>query len=166
VAGGGGGFFSCRVVGLDVATQLPLLVAVGEDKSVRVWDYQRKACQVEAKRCVRALGCGTTTAVNAALPACTWSQVHKQLVDEPLCCSLHPSGFMLLLGMSNRLSLSYILKVGGKERMSRLHSLTASGAGRGIGTWGVQDKACPTNMHSRPAPDAGRLTGHACPLPG
>jgi WD40 repeat protein len=43
---GGRGFFSGRVVGLDVAAHLPLLAAVGDDRTVRVWDYQTKACLV------------------------------------------------------------------------------------------------------------------------
>ncbi len=75
-------FHSSRIVGLDAIMQQPLLVAVGADRSVRVWDYVRRTCIVT-----------------------------KQLVDEPLCCSLHPGGFLLLLGTHEKLRLLYILKV-------------------------------------------------------
>ncbi len=74
-------FHSSRIVGIDAVAQQPLVVAVAEDKTVRVWDYYRKA-----------------------------SIVCKQLLEEPLCCSLHPSGFMLLVGSMDKLRMFYILQ--------------------------------------------------------
>ncbi|KAF6260716.1 hypothetical protein COO60DRAFT_1637364 [Scenedesmus sp. NREL 46B-D3] len=76
------GFPSARVVGLDACLHLPLLLVVSEDRWVRVWDWVRR------------------TGVAA-----------RHMPDEqPLCCTLHPSGFMAALGSSEGLRTYYILR--------------------------------------------------------
>ncbi|WIA33170.1 hypothetical protein OEZ86_006317 [Tetradesmus obliquus] len=76
------GFPSARVVGLDACLHLPLLLVVSEDRWVRVWDWVRR------------------TRVAA-----------RHVPDEqPLCCALHPSGFMAALGSSEGLRTYYILR--------------------------------------------------------
>jgi hypothetical protein len=75
-------FASGRIVGLDAASHQPLLLAVSEDKSLHLWDWLRKTCVVAA-----------------------------QLLEEPLCCALHPGGTMALVGSAEQLRMYYLLRV-------------------------------------------------------
>eukprot|EP00878_Enallax_costatus_P010135 GHUV01010580.1.p1 GENE.GHUV01010580.1~~GHUV01010580.1.p1 ORF type:complete len:1050 (+),score=361.27 GHUV01010580.1:412-3561(+) len=76
------GFPSARVVGLDAAQHLPVVLVVSEDKWVRVWDWVRRT-RVAAKYLAG---------------------------EQPLCCALHPSGTMAALGTTEALSLYYVLR--------------------------------------------------------
>ena len=69
-------------MGLDAASHQPLLLAVAEDKSLHLWDWLRKSCVVAA-----------------------------QLLEEPLCCALHPGGSMALVGSGEQLRMYYLLRV-------------------------------------------------------
>ncbi|MEW5309048.1 MAG: hypothetical protein WDW38_000960 [Sanguina aurantia] len=69
-----GGFHSSPVVGLDACALQPLLVAIAADRTVRIWNYQ-------SRRCI----------------------VSRMLMDDVLCCALHPSGTLLAVGMRDKL---------------------------------------------------------------
>lgn len=80
-----GGFPTARVVGLDAAQHLPLLLVASEDGWVRVWDWMRHM-QLAARHT------GNMT---------------------PLCCSLHPSGLLAALGTNDTtMAVFWVLKVG------------------------------------------------------
>lgn len=71
------------MVGLDAICHQPLVMCVSEDQSVRVWDWSRH----------------TNVLTNG-------------MGEQLLCCALHPSGFMCLIGMLDKLRMYYIIKVG------------------------------------------------------
>ncbi|KAK9816472.1 hypothetical protein WJX72_000711 [[Myrmecia] bisecta] len=75
------GFHQGRVRGMDVISHQPFVATVGEDRVLRVVDYQRKTMVLQ-----------------------------QTLTDDPLSVALHPSGFMLLIGYSDRLRLYYLVK--------------------------------------------------------
>lgn len=80
-----GGFPTARIVGLDAAQHLPLLLVASEDGWVRVWDWMRHT-QLAARHT------GDRT---------------------PLCCSLHPSGLLAAVGTNDTtLAVFWVLKVG------------------------------------------------------
>lgn len=81
------GGFAGRVVGLDAATHLPLLLAASKDGWVRVWDWMRRQ-QLAA----------------------------RQLEGEqPLCCALHPSGLLAAVGTAEVLRVFWVLRVSRAE---------------------------------------------------
>eukprot|EP00002_Diphylleia_rotans_P028089 TRINITY_DN5662_c0_g1_i1.p1 TRINITY_DN5662_c0_g1~~TRINITY_DN5662_c0_g1_i1.p1 ORF type:complete len:989 (+),score=210.63 TRINITY_DN5662_c0_g1_i1:224-3190(+) len=69
-----------QITGLDVCIRKPFVVTCGTDKSVRIWNYLDKVCELS-----------------------------KTFEDEPFCVSFHPSGFHLLVGFSDRLRLYAIV---------------------------------------------------------
>ena len=71
-----GGFGTSRVVGLDAITLRPLMAVVTADRFVRVTNYDSRR--------------------NIAV---------THLSEDPHCCSLHPSGIQLLVGMQDKLRL-------------------------------------------------------------
>lgn len=76
-----GGFHAGPITGLDMAVQRPILVsACGKDCTVRVWDYQVGSCEV------------------------CW-----QAPEEPTGVALHPFGFFLALGFSDKVRVMHIL---------------------------------------------------------
>lgn len=76
-----GGFHAGPITGLDMAVQRPILVsACSTDCTVRVWDYQVGSCEV------------------------CW-----QASEEPMGVALHPLGFFLALGFSDKVRLMHIL---------------------------------------------------------
>ncbi|GBF91925.1 hypothetical protein Rsub_04649 [Raphidocelis subcapitata] len=78
----GAPFASARASALAAAAHQPLLLAVApDDRSVRVWDWARR-------RCVAA----------------------RRLWEEPLCCDLHPSGLLALVGTAERLLVLHVLR--------------------------------------------------------
>eukprot|EP00930_Biecheleria_cincta_P023169 TRINITY_DN1677_c0_g1_i1.p1 TRINITY_DN1677_c0_g1~~TRINITY_DN1677_c0_g1_i1.p1 ORF type:complete len:1409 (-),score=359.14 TRINITY_DN1677_c0_g1_i1:32-4258(-) len=76
-----GGFHAGPITGLDMAVQRPILVsACSKDCTVRVWDYQVGSCEV------------------------CW-----HAPEEPMGVALHPFGFFLALGFSDKVRLMHIL---------------------------------------------------------
>lgn len=76
----GAGFHSQAITGLDVCVRKPLVATCGADKSVRIWNYLDKTCEVA-----------------------------KFFQDDLTCVAMHPSGFHLLLGFSDKLRLFNVL---------------------------------------------------------
>lgn len=75
-----GGFHAGPITGLDMAVHRPILVsACSKDCTVRVWDYQVGSCEV------------------------CW-----QAYEEPTGVALHPLGFFLALGFSDKVRLMHI----------------------------------------------------------
>ena len=58
------------MVGLDAAVTKPLVVTVGTDRKLRVWNYLRWKCDV----------------------------LHDFKTEEPTCVAMHPSGYALAVG--------------------------------------------------------------------
>lgn len=77
------GFPTARVVGLDAAQHLPLLLVASDDGCVRVYDWMRRT-----RLAVRHMGS-----------------------RQPLSCSLHPSGLMAAVGTNEGLAVYWVLKV-------------------------------------------------------
>ena len=66
---------------MDVCLRRSIMVsASARDKSVRVWSLRSNKCEV-----------------------------HNEFLDSPLCVSLHPSGWMLCAGFSDKLRIMNIL---------------------------------------------------------
>lgn len=64
---------------MDICIRKPLIVTCGSDKCIRVWNYEEKI--IEA---------------------------YKVFSDEAYCVSIHPSGFHLVVGLSDKLRLMTI----------------------------------------------------------
>ncbi|GAB9468347.1 hypothetical protein Gpo141_00005666 [Globisporangium polare] len=69
-----------HVTGMDVCVRKPILVTCGLDKTVRVWNYLDRCCEVS-----------------------------KQFTEEAHSVSCHPSGLYLLVGFADKLRLMNIL---------------------------------------------------------
>lgn len=69
-----------HVTGMDVCVRKPILVTCGLDKSVRVWNYLDRSCEVA-----------------------------KQFSEEAHSVACHPSGLYLLVGFADKLRLMNIL---------------------------------------------------------
>ncbi|CAM9422140.1 unnamed protein product, partial [Hapterophycus canaliculatus] len=78
--GGTAGLPSSRITGVSVAVWKPLVVTVGVDKALRVWNFQDKS-----------------------------SELISFLDDAPLDVSLHPSGLYLLVSFGEKVRLYSIL---------------------------------------------------------
>lgn len=76
--GGGGGLL--HVTGMDVCVRKPLLVTCGLDRTVRVWNYVDRTCEVA-----------------------------KRFNEEAFSVACHPSGLHLLVGFADKLRLLNIL---------------------------------------------------------
>ena len=74
------GFHAGAVLGLDMCAHLPVAVTVGEDRFVRLWNYQDRTCRLS-----------------------------KTLLAPLTGVAIHPSGPQLLLGASDRLRMYHIL---------------------------------------------------------
>ncbi|KAI9351164.1 WD repeat-containing protein 65-like protein [Zopfochytrium polystomum] len=68
------------ITGLDVCCRKPLLATCGTDRSVRIWNYHTRICEL-----------------------C------KIFPEEPFSVSLHPSGLYILVGFSDKLRLFNVL---------------------------------------------------------
>ncbi|RLN97001.1 hypothetical protein BBJ28_00009119, partial [Nothophytophthora sp. Chile5] len=77
-AGSGGGLL--HVTGMDVCVRKPLLVTCGLDRTVRVWNYMERTCEVS-----------------------------KRFNEEAFSVACHPSGLHLLVGFADKLRLLNIL---------------------------------------------------------
>ncbi|KAI3388189.1 hypothetical protein SNEBB_006235 [Seison nebaliae] len=73
-------FHSNAVTGMDVCARKALVATCSNDRSIRIWDYEK--CRLE---------------------------IYKVFAEEALCISLHPSGLYILVGFSNKLRLMNIL---------------------------------------------------------
>mmetsp|Transcript_2588 Transcript_2588/g.4777 ORF Transcript_2588/g.4777 Transcript_2588/m.4777 type:complete len:1201 (+) Transcript_2588:52-3654(+) len=73
-------FHTGAILGMDVCTRKPLVVTCGVDKSVRVWNYVEKTCEL-----------------------C------KFFNEEAYSVAFHPSGFHLIIGFSDKLRLMNLL---------------------------------------------------------
>jgi WD40 repeat protein len=73
-------FHTGAILGMDVCTRKPLVVTCGMDKSVRVWNYHEKTCEL-----------------------C------KLFNEEAYSVAFHPSGFHLIIGFSDKLRLMNLL---------------------------------------------------------
>eukprot|EP00746_Dinoflagellata_sp_MGD_P071928 gnl/MRDRNA2_/MRDRNA2_29238_c0_seq1.p1 gnl/MRDRNA2_/MRDRNA2_29238_c0~~gnl/MRDRNA2_/MRDRNA2_29238_c0_seq1.p1 ORF type:complete len:1218 (-),score=322.40 gnl/MRDRNA2_/MRDRNA2_29238_c0_seq1:252-3905(-) len=73
-------FHSGAIQGMDVCARKPLVVTCGMDKSVRVWNYIDKTCEL-----------------------C------KTFSEEAYSVAFHPSGFHLIVGFSDKLRLMNLL---------------------------------------------------------
>eukprot|EP00930_Biecheleria_cincta_P056908 TRINITY_DN42926_c0_g1_i1.p1 TRINITY_DN42926_c0_g1~~TRINITY_DN42926_c0_g1_i1.p1 ORF type:complete len:1216 (-),score=324.29 TRINITY_DN42926_c0_g1_i1:285-3932(-) len=73
-------FHHGAILGMDVCVRKPLVVTCGADKSVRVWNYVEKTCEL-----------------------C------KFFNEEAYSVAFHPSGFHLIIGFSDKLRLMNLL---------------------------------------------------------
>jgi len=73
-------FHTGPILGMDVCTRKPLVVTCGMDKSVRIWNYLEKTCEL-----------------------C------KFFNEEAYSVAFHPSGFHLIIGFSDKLRLMNLL---------------------------------------------------------
>jgi len=81
----GGPCIGGRVAALAATSHQPLLMAVApEERGVRLWDWARRRCLVV-----------------------------RRLWDEPLCCALHPSGLLALVGTTEKLLVFHVMRVSG-----------------------------------------------------
>ena len=69
-----------HVTGMDVCSRKPLLVTCGVDRSVRIWNYTTKKCELV-----------------------------KFFADEPSSVSMHPSGLHVLVGFTDKLRMMNLL---------------------------------------------------------
>ncbi|CAD7922808.1 unnamed protein product [Amoebophrya sp. A25] len=74
------GFHSGPVHGMDVCLRKPIVVTCGSDKTIRVWNYLERTCELT-----------------------------KQFTEEPLSLSLHPTGFHILVGFTDKLRAMNLL---------------------------------------------------------
>lgn len=64
---------------MDICVRKPLIVTCGVDKFIRVWNYEEKTIET-----------------------------YKSFNEEAHCVSFHPSGFHIVVGLSDRLRLMNI----------------------------------------------------------
>jgi hypothetical protein len=74
------GFHVGPILGMDVCVRKPLVVTCGSDKTVRVWNYVEKTCEL-----------------------C------RHFNEEAYSIAFHPSGFHLIVGFSDKLRLMNLL---------------------------------------------------------
>lgn len=68
------------ITGLDVCVRKPLIATCGLDKSVRLWNFQERTCELS-----------------------------KGFNDELYSIAIHPTGLMVLLGFADKLRLMTVL---------------------------------------------------------
>jgi len=73
-------FHNGAILGLDVCARKPLVVTCGVDKTVRVWNYLEKTCELA-----------------------------KTFTEEAFSVAFHPSGFHVIVGFSDKLRLMNLL---------------------------------------------------------
>ena len=73
-------FHNGAILGLDVCVRKPLVVTCGVDKTVRVWNYVDKTCELS-----------------------------RSFTEEAFSVAFHPSGFHLIVGFSDKLRLMNLL---------------------------------------------------------
>jgi WD40 repeat protein len=64
---------------MDICVRKPLIVTCGADKFIRVWNYEDKTIET-----------------------------YKSFNEEAFCVSFHPSGYHIIVGLSDRLRLMNI----------------------------------------------------------
>lgn len=69
-----GGFHAGPVTGLDTCVKRPFVATCSSDRTVRVWNYIERSCELA-----------------------------RHFVDEPLAVALHPSGYSLVVGFTDKL---------------------------------------------------------------
>lgn len=62
--------------GMDVCVRKPLIVTCGVDKYIRIWNYEEKSMEA-----------------------------YRFFNEEAYCVSIHPSGFHIVVGLTDRLRL-------------------------------------------------------------
>ncbi len=62
--------------GMDVCVRKPLIVTAGADRTVRVWNYQDRS-----------------------------AELCKSFAEEPFAVAIHPNGFLVIVGFSDKLRL-------------------------------------------------------------
>ena len=68
------------ITGIDVALWKPIVVTCGKDKTVRIWNTNERKLELM-----------------------------KEVDDEPVCLSVHPSGMYISVGFSNRITIYSVL---------------------------------------------------------
>ena len=76
-----GGFHVGAIHAMDICVQKPIVVTVGSDRTIRVWNYLRGKSQV----------------------------VHHSKMEEPFAVALHPYGFQCVVGFKERVRIYNIL---------------------------------------------------------
>uniref|UniRef100_A0A7S4PPE0 Uncharacterized protein n=1 Tax=Guillardia theta TaxID=55529 RepID=A0A7S4PPE0_GUITH len=76
----GSGFHSQPVTGLDICVRRPLVATCGGDRSVRIWNYMDKNCEVS-----------------------------KIFSEDLSAIAIHPSGFHVLIGFTDKLRFFNVL---------------------------------------------------------
>ena len=79
-------FHHNTITGLDVCLRKPILATCGKDKTVRIWNYQ--------ERCI---------------------EVCHQCNEEPYSVAIHPSGFYIIVGFTDKLKLMNVFSSTLKE---------------------------------------------------
>eukprot|EP00698_Gefionella_okellyi_P005561 TRINITY_DN15065_c0_g1_i1.p1 TRINITY_DN15065_c0_g1~~TRINITY_DN15065_c0_g1_i1.p1 ORF type:complete len:1237 (-),score=364.60 TRINITY_DN15065_c0_g1_i1:70-3780(-) len=75
-----GGFHSGPITGLDVCLRRPLVITCSSDKSIRVWNYNTRKCELL-----------------------------KQFSEEAYCLSVHPLGTYVVAGFADKLRLMNVV---------------------------------------------------------
>ncbi|KAK0358809.1 hypothetical protein LTR94_033888, partial [Friedmanniomyces endolithicus] len=70
-----GGYHTSSILSADIAFERPLIVTIGADATMRVWNYLTEKCEL----------------------------VHYFRNEEPLACALHTSGFQVLVSFKDRI---------------------------------------------------------------
>ena len=73
-------FHTGPITGLDTCVRKPIVVTCGVDKTIRVWNYLNKTCELRA-----------------------------EFQEVPQCIALHPSGLHVLVGFTDKLRLMNLL---------------------------------------------------------
>mmetsp|Transcript_15032 Transcript_15032/g.16277 ORF Transcript_15032/g.16277 Transcript_15032/m.16277 type:complete len:1892 (-) Transcript_15032:105-5780(-) len=76
-----GGYHTSSILSADIAFERPLIVTIGADATMRVWNYLTEKCEL----------------------------VHYFRNEEPLACALHTSGFQVLVSFKDRIRMYNIL---------------------------------------------------------
>eukprot|EP00916_Digyalum_oweni_P021065 GHVL01035040.1.p1 GENE.GHVL01035040.1~~GHVL01035040.1.p1 ORF type:complete len:915 (+),score=215.24 GHVL01035040.1:790-3534(+) len=76
-----GGFHTGNIRGMDVCANKPLIATVGEDRTLRIWNYLEKTCELVK----------------------TWQN------EDIFSVAIDPSGLFLLIGFSDKLRFLHIL---------------------------------------------------------
>lgn len=71
---------NASIIDMDVPVRKSFVAALGSDRTVRIYNFLNHSCEI-----------------------------FKDFADEPLCMSVHPSGFYMLLGFPDRLRMMRIL---------------------------------------------------------
>jgi hypothetical protein len=76
-----GGYHTGNILAADIAYERPLIVTIGADATLRVWNYMTEKCEL----------------------------VHYFRNDEPISCAVHNNGFQVLISFKDRIRLFNIL---------------------------------------------------------